>query len=268
MSIFKQRISNLSTEINKHEVLTLASSLAFNITLAVAPFLVVLLIAATLLPDSYRLSIENESHNLLGYEVGPFFRALVQGAQSQHYHGVSGLLSLLVVVISASTIFSQLQYGMDKINETPSPSAPWSFLCFLRDRLIFSALVIGMAFLMLASLVMSTVVHGLVHGVDAVILLFLSFIITVALQTFIFSCIFRFVPTKKFSWSRSWIAGVMAALFFAIGKEVMGLYLGTFAVGSIYGAAGSMIIFLIWLYYCSLTFYLSQEFTNNLLFGD
>ncbi len=268
MGLFKRRFFNLSTEISKHEILTLASSLAFCITLAVAPFLVVLLITATLLPESYRISIVNESQKLMGPEAGAFFRVIAQGAQSQTYHGVSGTLSFLVIIISASSIFSQLQYGMDKINETNSTDSSWSFLSFLRDRLVFSALVVGMAVLMLASLIMSTVINSFMQGVHAAIFIFLSFMITVTLQTFIFACVFRFVPTKKNSWPKSLIAGMMAALFFALGKELVGIYLTTFALGSIYGAAGSMIIFLIWLYYCSLAFYLSQEFTNHLVLGE
>lgn len=263
----QKRFSHLVTQINKHDVLMLASSLAFNLVLAVAPFLVLLLIGATLLPAAYKSMVVVESQNMLGPEAGSFMGLIVRGAEeNQYYSGLSGYVSFLIILISASSIFSQLQYGMDKINGTESSPKPWSLWLFLKERIAFLFFLFGMVFLMLASLVVSTFVNSFMEGRQALVYLAFSFVLTVALQTLVFACIFRFIPTEKFSWARSLVSGFIAALFFAVGKELVSLYLGKFEVASIYGAAGSAIIFLLWLYYCSLTFYISHEFTNNFFF--
>ena len=266
---FKKKFSNLVSQINEHDIWMLASSLAFNLVLAVAPFLILLLIGATLLPAFYKSLVVAESQNMLGVEAGTFMGLIVRGAENnQYYSGISGYISFLIIVISASSIFSQLQYGMDKINGTESSTKPWSFLVFLKERVAFLLFLFGMVVLMLTSLVVSTFVNSFMEGTQALIYLTFSFVITVALQTLVFACIFRFIPTERFSWSRSIVSGFIAALFFAIGKELVSLYLGRSAVASIYGAAGSAIIFLLWLYYCSLTFYISHEFTNNFFFTE
>ncbi len=265
----KRRFKNLFTEINKHDVWMLASSLAFNITLAVAPFLVILLIGATFLPLSYKSSVVTESQNLLGPEAGIFMRQIVIGAErNQISGGLGGIISFLIIVISASSIFSQLKYGMDKINETEPDVRPWSIFTYLKERAVFLLFLFGMIVLMLTSLVVSTLINSFMPGNEAAIFIALSFALTVALQTLVFACVFRFVPSQKFSWARSFVSGLVAAVFFAVGKEFVGLYLGKSAVASVYGAAGSAIIFLLWLYYCSFTFYVSHEFANNFFSGE
>ncbi len=264
---FKKRFSNLVSQINKHDIWMLASALAFNLVLAVAPFLILLLIGATLLPAFYKTLVVAESQNMLGPEAGTFMGMIVRGAEeNQYYSGLSGYISFLIILISASSIFSQLQYGMDKINGTESSPKPWSLLVFVKERIVFLFFLFSMVVLMLASLVVSTFVNSFMEGRQALTYLSFSFGITVALQTLVFACIFRFIPTEKFSWARSFVSGFIAALFFAVGKEIVSLYLGKSAVASIYGAAGSAVIFLLWLYYSSLTFYISHEFTNNIFF--
>jgi membrane protein len=266
---FKKRFSKLVSEMNKHDIWMLASSLAFNLVLAVAPFLILLLIGATLLPAFYKSLVVAESQSIFGPEAGTFMGLIVRGAEkNQYYNGISGYISLLIIVISASSIFSQLKYGMDKINDTESTPQPWSFLVFVKERIAFLFFLFGMVVLMLTSLVVSTFVNGFMEGRQALVYLAFSFLLTVALQTLVFAGIFRFIPTERFSWARSFVSGFIAALFFAVGKELVSLYLGKSAVASIYGAAGSAIIFLLWLYYCSLTFYMSHEFTNNFLFTE
>ncbi len=263
----KKRFSNLISQINEHDIYMLASSLAFNLVLAVAPFLILLLIGAALLPAFYKSLVVAESQNMLGPDAGTFMGLIVRGAENnQYYSGISGYISLVVILISASSIFSQLQYGMDKINGTESSTKPWSLLVFLKERVAFLFFLFGMVVLMLTSLVVSTFVNSFMEGTQALVYLTFSFVITVALQTLVFACIFHFIPTERFTWARSFVSGFIAALFFAIGKELVSLYLGRSAVASIYGAAGSAIIFLLWLYYCSLTFYISHEFTNNFFF--
>lgn len=247
----------------------MASSLAFNVAIAVAPFLILLLIGATLLPNSFKITLVQASQNFLGPDAGLFMGMIVRGAQqNQYYNGWSGFLSLLVIIFSASSIFSQLQYGMDKINNTTAPVRAWSFKLFLKERLVFLVFLFGMVLLVLSSVALSTLAHGFMQGQQALMYIAFSFVMTVALQTLVFASVFHFVPTQRLSWHRSFVSGFIAALFFALGKELVSLYLGRTAVASLNGAAGSAILFLLWLYYCCLSFYVSQEFTNRVVFND
>ena len=266
---FKIRFLRLISEIDKHDVLILAASLAYSLALALAPFILIMMVVMGGLGNNFQSQIVSQATSLLGKEGGEIIQAIIENSEKEsQFSGLSGVISFLVIVISASAIFSQLRTALDKIRETKIPEKKWTALGFLKEKFLLSSLVLGFIFLMIISLLLNISLATFFYGFEGVVWQSIGYIVSLIMFFILFTMMFRLVPTQKMSWRRSTVSGITAALFFTIGKFLIGLYIGNSAIGSAYGAAGSLIVLLVWLYYSALTFYISCEFTNNVIFNE
>jgi membrane protein len=254
-------------KIEKHEILLLSGSFAYTTALALAPFLIIMLSVLSFLgPQSQAAVIEQMTH-LLGSQAGEALKIIADNAQREaRFSGLSGILSFLIILISASAMFSQMRTALDKVNEYQPTQGHSGFRGFAREKILSVGLVLGFIFLLIVSLFVTTGLSALLQGEETVLWSVLSFVINFAAFAVLFSAMFRFIPSKKFPLRRCAISGVWATAFFLVGKGLIGLYLGRSAIGSAYGAAGSLVVLLVWLYYSSLTLLLSYEFTNTIVF--
>lgn len=180
---------------------------------------------------------------------------------------IAAVISIIVLFFGASGVFVQLQTSMNKIwNVKQKPDQ--GFLGILRVRLTSFTMVLGIGFLLMVSLILSTVIKAMSNfmsdqlpGTGAIWQttdLVVSFIVI----TLLFAMIFKYLPDVKIKWSDVWFGAIITALLFTVGKYALSLYLGSTSFGSAYGAAGSVIVLLAWIYYSSLILFFGAEFTQ------
>ncbi|AFY00582.1 YihY/virulence factor BrkB family protein [Bdellovibrio bacteriovorus] len=263
---FKQRFSSFLDQISKHEVFILSSSIAYTTGLALAPFVLILLSLATLFGDATRDKIFAGFSDVVGQQASGSIKMIVENAEKNPQGtGISGAIGFIVLLVSASAIFSQLRYALDKINEHKATEKEQGMMGFVKDRFLSMGLLLGFVFLTITSMILTTTLTLVLPEQDGWFWQSLVFVITLMVFSLLFTAIYRFVPTDKASWKRCAVAGVTSAVFFNIGKTLIGLYLGTAGLEKSYGAAGSIVVFLAWVYYSGLTLLVSYEFANGVL---
>ena len=190
-----------------------------------------------------------------------------QPPQWLEYTGAWISIGVLLALFGASGVFGQLQDALNTIwgVKVKPGGGIWGFL---RSRFLSFAMVGGVCFLLLVSLTLESVLKGFSHYVQAVlpggivIALAVYWIFDLAVVILLFAIIFKFLPDAKIQWGDVWIGAAMTAIFFAIGKWALGLYLGSGSAASAYGAASSLITLLLWVYYSSQILLFGAEFTQ------
>jgi len=246
--------------------LRLAASLAYYTALSLAPLL--LLIVGLTGMVLGREQVATQLAAQLEGLMGPAGRELVTSIltttspQGGTWATVVGLVTL---VIGATAVFGELQATMNLIWEVrPAPtSGIWAWL---KARVFSLAIVFALAFLLLVSLVVSAALAGaaaLFWGPEQALLSrLLEIAVSLLVLTLGFSLLFTYVPDAEIRWRDVWPGGVMTAVLFTVGKTAIGYYLGYASVGSAYGAAGSMVVLLVWVYYSALIVFFGAEFTH------
>jgi membrane protein len=247
----------------------LAAALAYYSLLSLAPLLVITVAVAGLVfgQDAARGRLTAELSTLLGSEAAAGVQAVMASAQSPESGFVSTLVGVVTLFIGASGMFAELQAALNTVWEV-APKPGRGFFGELKSRFLSFAMVISVAFLLLTSLVLSAVLS--IVGSAAAPLLpggetvwqIANFGVSFAVVTGLFALIFKYVPDVEIRWADVWIGAAVTALLFTLGKLVLGLYLGHAAVGSSYGAAGSLIVLVVWVYYAAQILFFGAEFTQ------
>jgi membrane protein len=262
----KHWLGQLWDDISKHEIFLLAGSLAYTTALSIAPFVVILLSVASVLSDSLQARLVKELTNVAGPKAGETIHGIIENAdKNPTLSGISGILGFIVLAVSASAIFAQLRVSLDKINEHQEKPESSGIMVFFKDRFLSIGLVFGFAFLTVASLMMTTLLAVFFQGNEGLIWQAINSVVTFLIFSVLFAAIYKFVPSDTHSWRRCAISGVVSAIFYTLGKSLIGYYLANAGLESSYGAAGSLVVFLAWVFYTTLTLLISYEFTTNLL---
>lgn len=250
-------------------VTRLAGALAYFTLLSLAPLVVIAIAIAGLAVDEEAL--RGRLGTELGAVVGPSgdaaVRAIVENAKTPSTGIVSSALGIVVLLFGASGVFGELQSALNTIWEV-APKPGRGIWGTIKDRLFSFAMVMGVAFLLLVSLLLSTALaaagrffeHSLPGG-EAVWQV-LNFLISFGVVSALFAVTFKVVPDAEVRWRDVWIGAVVTAFLFSVGKFLIGLYLGKSTVASSYGAAGSIVLLVIWVYYSSTILFLGAEFTQ------
>ncbi|MEP6512587.1 MAG: YihY/virulence factor BrkB family protein, partial [Parafilimonas sp.] len=176
--------------------------------------------------------------------------------------------SIVVVIIGATSVFVEIQDSINFIWRVKAkPKRGWQK--FLKNRLLSSSLIISLGFLLIVSLVLNGIIQALsailtryLSNVTVIIINLINLFIGFALTAVLFAIIFKVLPDVKIKWKDVKIGAIFTAILFMIGKYLIGLYIKTTGTGSTYGAAGSIIIILVWIYLASAILYLGAEFTQ------
>ncbi len=247
----------------------IAAALAYYTVFSISPLLVIAVaIAGAFFGDeTAQAKITDQLIALIGRDgVKPILQALNNMSQPTSI-SVASLISILVLILGASGVFAQLQDALNTVWKV-KPQPGQGLLPFLRKRLSSFIMVLAIGFLLLLSLVLSAVVSTLSrYRTDflpgsAVLWENLDFIVSFGLITFLFCLMFKYVPDVKIAWKDVLVGSIITALLFLFGKFLLGLYLSKGSLGSAYGAAGSLIIFLAWVYYSAQIILLGAEFTQ------
>jgi membrane protein len=254
---------------DEDNVSRLAASLAYYTLLSIAPLIILTVAVAGLVfgQDAAREHIGTELASVVGSGADTAVKSIAKNAHSPGSGVLSVIVGVVVLLFGASGVFGELQSALNTVWEVaPKPGRGIGGL--IKDRFFSFTLVFGVAFLLLVSLVLSAALtwvgqifsHSLPGGVA--LWQVLNFLISVAVITVLFALMFKVVPDAKLRWRDVWVGAVFTALLFTLGKFVLGLYLGSAGVSSSYGAAGSIVALVIWVYYSSQVLLVGAEFTE------
>lgn len=248
---------------------SMGAALAYYTLFSIAPLLIIVIAAAGLVfgQEAARGEIVAQIQGLIGQEGAIAVQGLLKNANQPIQSIFATVVSIITLVIGATTVFAELQSDLDRIWRVPAPLNESGIWALLRTRLLSFGFVLGLVFLLLISLVVSAVIaafgkwsHGFFKGWESffqVVNFGISFAITMSL----FAMIYKFMPRARIAWRDVWIGAAVTAFLFEIGKFLIGIYLGTTSVASVFGAAGSLVVLLVWVYFSAQVFLLGAEFT-------
>jgi membrane protein len=242
----------------KHHVLQLSAALAYCSIFSIAPLLVVVIALAGWFfgPDAVRGDLNNELRGSMGQTAAATIQSMVQSAYRPGQGTWATALALVTLVIGASGVFAQLKDALNAIFNAP-PRAGSTIIALLQDRLLSVAMVLVIGFLMLTSLLLSTAAAAVWTFISAWLPLSTLLLSTagVALSALVtatlFALIFKWLSDAPVTWRHAWIGAAFTSILFEIGKMLLALYLGRMSAASTYGAAGAVVLILLWVYYAS-----------------
>ena len=250
--------------------LRLAASLAYYTALSLAPLVLLIVGVVGLVLDRQQVAqqLAAQLEGLMG-TAGRDLITTILTTTSPQGGALATIIGLVTLFIGATAVFGELQATMNLIWEVqPAPTGGvWAGIwAWLRQRIFSLALVFALAFLLLVSLVISAALAGaaaLFHGPEQALLSrVLELVVSLLVLTFVFALFYKYVPDAEIGWRDVWLGGLLTAVLFTLGKTAIGVYLGQASVGSAYGAAGSMVVLLVWVYYSALIMFFGAEFTQ------
>lgn len=255
-------------EWSEDDAAQLAAALSYYTLFSLAPILVVTIAIAGLVfgREAVQGMVVHHIAGLVGNDAATAIQDLIANASRPSSSIWASLVGFAVLLFGASGVVGQLKAALNRVWNVPMKSA--GFLGAIRERLTTFALVLGIGFVLLVSLVVNT---GLVAAAtyvgnalpgDERIWLALNFIITVAVESFLFAMMFKYLPDTEVRWNEVRAGALATALLFELGKLLLGTYLGWAGVGSAFGAAGSLIVVLVWVYYSAQILFFGAEFTQ------
>jgi membrane protein len=253
----------------EHNDSNMGAALAFYTLFSIAPILVIAMAVAGYVfgPQVAETQVLEQLSALLGDTGAKAIRDLLLSAHYSDKKGIAAAVGIVTLLVGATSVFGELQYTLDRIWNTPKQNAVvwWQFI---RNRVLSIGLVLGVGFLLLVSLVASatlTAVENILgtfmSGWD-VILPVIDLTLSFAMTTLLFAMIYKYIPRERLAWSDVWIGAAVTALLFTVGKFLIGIYLGKSSFSSAYGATGSLVVLLLWIYYSAQIFLLGAEFTR------
>jgi membrane protein len=248
----------------------LASSLSYYALFSLAPLLIIAISVAGLAfgREAAENRIVETLQGLVGEESAQAIQGMIQNASNKPKTGIlSAVVGIIVLVFGAGGVVGQLQTSLNTIwgVTVKSGQGVWGFI---RQRFVSFAMVLAIGFLLLVSLVISALLTGLTQflgtliGGAAVVAHALDILVSFAFVTVLFAMMYKFLPDVRIQWKDVWVGAALTSILFTIGKFFIGLYLGSSGATSAYGAAGSLITVLLWVYYSSLILFLGAEFTQ------
>ena len=245
----------------------MGAALAFYTIFSMAPLLVITVAIAGMFLGRQAVAgdLAGELRGLVGDDGGKVIQTMLAHA-SEPAPGIwATVTGVILLLVGAVGVFGELQDSLNTIWEV-QPKPGRSIWSILSDRFLPFVMVLGVAFLLLLSLVVSAALTALSTRVlnwDTHLLgRILSFNLAFVILTLLFAMIYRFLPDARTAWRDVWLGAAITGLLFNVGKYLIGLYLGQTSIGSMYGAAGSLAIFLVWLYYSAQIFLFGAELTK------
>ncbi len=255
-------------EWSQDRVPRMGAALACYAVFSIAPLMMLVIAVASMVfhRDQVETAIVGELRHLFGEPVAKPIAAIVTSADQSGSTATATVVSILVLLFGASGVFGELQDSLNSIWKVqPKPNRAW--LTIIKERFVSFTMVLGTGFLLLVSLVIDTVLTALsdyaAHVLPgAWVWQVVNQVVSFAFIAGVFVLIYKVVPDVKVAWRDVWVGAVLAAVLFTLGKYLLGLYLGRASTTSAYGAAGSLVAFLIWVYYSAQILLFGAEFSR------
>jgi membrane protein len=272
VQIHPERIPGLVFEtarrLGSDRILEMSAALAFYSALSLAPLLVIAMGVAGMVVDKKQLEshLADEVNRVLGHGAGDLVKSLAAEQAASGAGTWATVVGVGALMLAATAVFGQLKDGLDRIwGERAQPrSGLW---LFVRKRLLTLAMVLGVGFLLLTSLLLSASLSMIADfaarlGLDGARGAVLHLASSLILSTLLFGLVFKVLPEAEVKWGEAWAGGVFTSILFHLGGWGIGAYLGRASIGSPYGAAGTLLVLLVWVYYSSVIVFGGALFTN------
>lgn len=254
---------------NEDSAPSMGAAIAYYTIFSLAPLLIISTAIAGFFfgVEAAQGHIFDQARGMIGEEAALALQGLVESASKPTEGFIATVVGLVFMLVGATGVFAELQGAMDRIWEVPEAKQQSGIWYFIRRRLLTFGMVLGVAFLLLVSLVVSAMISALETlwnpyvGVTGIVLQILNFAVSFVILSGFFALIFKMLPRVAVAWRDVIIGAAITALLFNIGKLLIGLYIGQSGVVSGFGAAGSLVAILIWVYYSAQVFLLGAEFT-------
>jgi membrane protein len=254
----------------EHDASTMGAALAFYTVFSIAPILIIAIsiVGIVVHGDILQADLLTQAQNLLGATGASAVRDLLTSAEYLDKSRFATSIGVVTLLFGASSVFVELQNALDKIWEVPKRKRMRSLWQILRARFLSFGLVLGVGFLLMVSLVVSSLMAAFgawlssMMGHWRITLFVIDVVLTLGISTVLFALLFKYVPQKRLTWADVWVGGIVTAALFSMGKFAIGYYLGKSAFSSVYGIAGSFLVLLLWTYYSAQIFLFGAEFTR------
>ncbi|MEO5668351.1 MAG: YihY/virulence factor BrkB family protein [Bdellovibrionota bacterium] len=249
----------------KHDLMTLAAALAFYTALSLAPLLLITLALLELIGPETQNRLVEQIQSVVGSNAAGAVNVVIEGAKDRpDLSGLGGAIGFVALFFSASGVFAQIQSSLNLIWEAKAPQSS-GFKTWIRRRLLSMGMVLSLGFVSMVSLIV-TAGLSFVFKESSTIWDLLNHLVSFGVFMALFAAIFKVLPDVPMRWREAFVGGAITGALFVIGKQLIGLYLGQSAVASAYGAMGSLLVFLVWVYYSALTLFIGAELTAMLAF--
>ena len=269
LGIFKQGFKDFMED----DCMTSAAALSYYTVFSLPAILMLLMlvVSSVMDPNDVRGGLESQLQGLMGPSAGGEVRTILQETERPGGGLIPTIVGIVALIFGATGAMGQLQAALNRAwNVAPDPNQG-GIKNFLTKRLFSLGMLLSIAFLLLVSLVISAGLSGmgdrlsgfLPSGLSEPVLHVLNLVVSLLVISFLFAAMFKVLPDAKVSWRSALIGGVVTGVLFVVGKYLIGLYIGKSNPGEAYGAAGSLIVLLLWIYYSALIVLFGAEFTET-----
>jgi membrane protein len=263
-------IKQVVVEYFADNVIKYSASLSYYTTLSLAPLMIIVMAISGFFfgKEAIRGEVYHQLNGLIGKDAALQIQEIIQNIHLSRDTPFATIISVLILLIGVTGIFGEIQDSLNKIwgLKTKDHKVWWKLLM---DRLISFSLIISLGFVLAVSLVLSALVSALGNkinelllGTGDTILFIINNLLSIGITMVLFAAIFKILPDAKIKWKDVFVGAFITAILFTIGKVAIGYYLGKSNLGTVFGAAGSVIILMIWIYYSSAILYLGSVFTK------
>ena len=249
---------------------SMGAAISYYTMFSLAPLLVIVIAVAGAIfgEEAVRGALTSQLEGTIGREGARAVQEMIANASEPSKGVIAGSIGIGLLIVGATTVFAELQSALDRIWHVPEKAKPTGLWAILRARVLSFGLILGLAFLLIVSLLVSTAVSAIGGWAGGLLPAWellqqgANIAIALGISTVLFAMIFKFMPTVTVRWHDVWIGAAVTAVLFEIGKTAIGLYLGKSGVSDSFAAAGSLVVVLAWVYYAAQIFLLGAEFTK------
>lgn len=257
------------TEWNSHEAPRMGASLAFYTLMSLAPLVIVTVSVAAIVfgHSGAQAQFVDQFRQMVGNDGAQAVETVLKSSQDKQSGILANVIGLLTLLFGASGVFVELRSALNKLWDV-QPKQTSGVMGLIKDRFLSFGMVLAIGFVLLVSLSISAALaaagkfFGDLGFLPAWLWEVINFIFSLAVIAGVFALVFRFVPDVRIPWNLAWNGAVVTAILFTVGKTLVGLYLGKASVGSAYGAAGSLVVLVVWVYYSAQIFFFGAEYTR------
>lgn len=263
-------LKEAGTGFSNDNVLKLSGSLAYFTVFSIGPMLIVIIYFADIFwgREAIEGTVFGQMKSFVGPEAALQLQEIIKNATLYNKGNVTAIIGFVTLLIGCTTVFAEIQDTINTIwGLKAKPKKGW--LKMLMNRLLSFSIVVSLGFLLLVSLIINGIMESLMGRLQrlfpdmTVILVYVvNLLLTFGVITMLFSIIFKVLPDAKIKWRDVMIGAMTTAVLFMLGKFAITFYIGRSDVGTTYGAAGSLVVLLVWIYYSSLILYFGAEFTK------
>ena len=257
-------------EFGQDNILKYSASLAYYTVFSLAPLLIVIISICGLLfgKDAIEGHIYTELRGLAGSDAAAQVQDTIKNIHITGHNLFASIVGIVVLIIGATGIFGEVQDSLNKIwgLRIKTRKTWWKLII---NRLLSFSLILSIGFVMMVSLILNALITAFGNYLNryfsnfsVIFIQIMDGVLTFIITTFLFSLMFKMLPDAKIKWKDVLIGGLITSVFFMLGKLAIGYYLGSSNIASVYGAAGSIMIIMVWVYYSSVILYVGAEFTK------